>query len=206
PGPILIAIHFSVLLRLLLEGGPKKMKRGFQFLLIHLVMLVAMVGWVSAQQNSDSSASADNPLVKLLQSKGIITEQEALMVNSASSRTESDERLARLLLSKGLISREEYDQTIIASTADAAGKPRAVPASLNAADAVTAGSATETAAQPANASIAKSTSKPGDGSAKGSSQGQPQSEGLMTTLSKVRSRSTATSCLTPTGWIAALTR
>src|SRR5262249_59643338 len=110
------------------------MKRGFQFLLIHLVMLVAMVGWVSAQQNSDSSASADNPLVKLLQSKGIITEQEALMVNSASSRTESDERLARLLLSKGLISREEYDQTIIASTADAAGKPRAVPASLNAAD------------------------------------------------------------------------
>src|SRR5262249_8014063 len=161
------------------------MKRGFQFLLIHLVMLVAMVGWVSAQQNSDSSASADNPLVKLLQSKGIITEQEALMVNSASSRTESDERLARLLLSKGLISREEYDQTIIASTADAAGKPRAVPASLNAADAVTAGSATETAAQPANASIAKSTSKPGDGSAKGSSQGQPQSEGLMTTLSKV---------------------
>src|SRR5262249_9821707 len=139
------------------------------------LLLVAWVGVAAAQQTANSSATAQpnvdastpssnpavsNPLVKLLQSKGIINEQEALPVTSAASRAESDELLARLLLSKGVITRDEYEQTLAASTADSAARPRPVPASLNAADSVTGAQPAEKAS-PATPAIASSPSKPG---------------------------------------------
>src|SRR5436190_22094413 len=51
-----------------------------------------------------------NPLLRLLQSKGIITEQEAAMVSEASSAAQAERRLSELLRAKGVISREEFEQ------------------------------------------------------------------------------------------------
>lgn len=73
-----------------------------------------------AAQQADHQA-APNPLVQLLQSKGILTAEEAASVGTASTPGEANERLAHLLLNKGLISQEEYNATASASTVPVAG-------------------------------------------------------------------------------------
>src|SRR5215813_5180124 len=78
-----------------------------QFVL--LFILVVSATQVFAQQDS---GSVKTPLIRLLQSKGIITEQEAATVSEASSPAEAEHRLAELLLSKGMITRQEYDQAL----------------------------------------------------------------------------------------------
>ena len=82
---------------------------------------------VFAQQDSESLKT---PLIRLLQSKGIITEQEAAMVSEASSPAEAEHRLAELLLSKGMITRQEYDQALASAAVATAGSssPRAITA------------------------------------------------------------------------------
>jgi hypothetical protein len=84
-----------------------------------LAAAAAIVVPVAAQQAQNQPAP--NPLVQLLQSKGILTAEEAATVRSASSAGEANERLAHLLLSKGLISQEEYNSTAAASAVPAAG-------------------------------------------------------------------------------------
>jgi hypothetical protein len=86
-----------------------------------------------AQQQDDRKPAA-NSLVRLLQSKGILTDEEAAMVTQAASTSESNQRLAKLLLSKGVISQEDYEQTVGAAVVPAATQgstgARLVPAVL----------------------------------------------------------------------------
>ncbi len=95
--------------------------------LVWLVVLAsAVVLAVPAMaQQQDNHQATNNPLVQLLQSKGILTADEAAMVNQASSPGEANQRLAQLLLSKGLITQEDYKKTLGASeepaAADASG-------------------------------------------------------------------------------------
>jgi hypothetical protein len=88
------------------------MNRLIRFTLVTLAT-VALAIPVAAQQ-ADHPA-APNPLVQLLQSKGILTAEEAANIGTASTPGEANERLAHLLLNKGLISQEEYNATAAAS-------------------------------------------------------------------------------------------
>jgi hypothetical protein len=95
-------------------------------LLCLVILILAVVLAVPAlAQQQDNHQATTNPLVKLLQSKGILTADEAAMVNQASSPGEANQRLAQLLLSKGLITQEDYKKTFGASeqpvVADASG-------------------------------------------------------------------------------------
>ncbi len=85
--------------------------------LVHLLVLAVFAFTVVATaQQQDSSTAAGNPLVRLLQSKGVLTEQEAATINQAGSAAEQQQALSKLLVSKGIISQDEYKQTA-ASTA-----------------------------------------------------------------------------------------
>src|SRR5229473_1686774 len=64
-----------------------------------------------AQQLTDGQ-SAVNPLVRILQAKGILTAEEAAQISQASSASDADRGLAKLLLMKGVISQADYDQTV----------------------------------------------------------------------------------------------
>jgi hypothetical protein len=102
-------------------------------LLLVLVGAFALASPVLAQSTNDTKPTA-SPLVRLLQSKGILTDAEVAMVSQASSANEADARLAKLLLSKGLISQDDYNQTVGASmqevAADSSSGARMVPAVL----------------------------------------------------------------------------
>ena len=84
------------------------------FCLVVLFSAVVLAIPVLAQQQDNHQATT-SPLVQLLQSKGILTAEEAAMVNQASSPNEANQRLAQLLLSKGLITQEDYKKTFGAS-------------------------------------------------------------------------------------------
>src|SRR5467141_2970455 len=64
-----------------------------------------------AQQLADGQ-SAVNPLVRVLQAKGILTAEEVAQISQASSASDADRRLAKLLLLKGVISQADYEQTV----------------------------------------------------------------------------------------------
>jgi hypothetical protein len=64
----------------------------------------------AAAQGQDKQATP--PLVQLLQSKGILSSDEAAQLSAAGSADEANARLANLLVAKGLISREDYDHTV----------------------------------------------------------------------------------------------
>src|SRR5246127_5029593 len=79
---------------------------------------------VMAQQQ-ESHPSTPNPLLQLLQSKGILSAEEVSSINRASSPDDANARLARLLVSKGLISDQEYQHTIGEPAAPASPAPAA---------------------------------------------------------------------------------
>ena len=81
--------------------------------LLILALLTVLTSPLFAQQSRGPGDSA-NPLIGLLQSKGIITEQEAAQLNQAASPNERQQRLVKLLIAKGVINQAEYDQTISA--------------------------------------------------------------------------------------------
>src|SRR2546427_10341436 len=78
------------------------MKKLFQLTMI-LFTIAALSHQAFAQEQKPNSEK--DPLVRLLQSKGIITEQEAAMISEASSPAQAERRLAELLVSKGVITR-----------------------------------------------------------------------------------------------------
>ena len=98
------------------------MKKLFQLTIVSLAFLA--LATLSLAQQPESSKS---PLVRLLQSKGIITEQEAAMVSSAATPAQAEQRLADLLLAKGVISRQEYDDTLLALGAGPTPSDESVP-------------------------------------------------------------------------------
>jgi len=102
------------------------------FLAVCSFTTIAWCESVFAQQQADTKPAA-NPLVRVLQAKGILTPEEVAQISQASSAGDADRRLANLLLMKGVISQADYDQTVgapammNASTA-AASSPTAVAA------------------------------------------------------------------------------
>lgn len=91
------------------------MKTLLQILIALVLSLGVATGAFAQTKNSDNK---EDPLVRLLQSKGIISEQEAAMVSSAPSPISGERRLMEILLSRGLITRQEYDETLLALGAD----------------------------------------------------------------------------------------
>ncbi|HVH69740.1 MAG TPA: hypothetical protein VNB49_01360, partial [Candidatus Dormibacteraeota bacterium] len=63
-----------------------------------------------AQQQPVSKPAA-NPLVRLLQDKGILTEEEAVQIGRASSSADAEKQLAKLLVRKGIITQADYEHT-----------------------------------------------------------------------------------------------
>ena len=108
-------------------------KAVFTFLVFALVACV-LVFPAFAQQQSDPKV-ATNPLVQLLQNKGILTPEEAALVTQASSPAESNQLLAKVLLRKGLITEEEFNQTVAGSVtpmvAQGSSDARMIPAVLH---------------------------------------------------------------------------
>jgi hypothetical protein len=86
------------------------MKRAMQLLLV-LLSIFTLASVVLAQQQNETK-SAPDALLRLLQSKGVLSEEEANSVSHASSPTDYQQRLAKMLLGKGVITQEEYDKTI----------------------------------------------------------------------------------------------
>ncbi len=109
-----------------------KASRVVVYLVVCLFTILAWSHRGFAQQQSDLKPAA-NPLVRVLQAKGILTADEVAQLSQASSSSDADQRLARLLLMKGVISQADYDQTVgvpgmmnVSSTA--ASGPTVVPA------------------------------------------------------------------------------
>jgi hypothetical protein len=98
-----------------------------------LFVAFSFSGLALAQQQDDSKPAL-NPLVRVLQSKGILTAEEVAQISQAPSASLADQRLAQLLLSKGVISQADYDQTVGASVVlvsqPSASSARVVPAVL----------------------------------------------------------------------------
>jgi hypothetical protein len=78
--------------------------------LLTVLLAVGLVTPVWAQQQDHQAATP--PLVQLLQSKGILSPDEAAQLSQASSADEANARLAQLLVAKGLISQEDYSRTV----------------------------------------------------------------------------------------------
>ena len=83
-------------------------------LVLTTVLAFGLVSLAAAQQQDQPSA-APNPLVQLLQNKGVLTVQEAAAINQASTPAEQQNRLTQLLYSKGIITQDEYKTTAAAA-------------------------------------------------------------------------------------------
>lgn len=119
--------------------------------IVLVVLAVAALALPIAAQQADNQ-SASNPLVQLLQSKGILSADEAANVKSASTTAEANERLARLLWSKGLISQAEYNTTVAAAAVSAANTGTSGARMVNAAAPLSPSSAAPAAAPAAEPS------------------------------------------------------
>jgi hypothetical protein len=85
----------------------------FRVLMFLLVCSLVTVAWSQsalAQQRTGDMPAA-NPLVRLLQVKGILTEEEVKRINQARSPADADQQLAKLLVTKGVITQADYDRT-----------------------------------------------------------------------------------------------
>src|SRR5947208_6806539 len=78
---------------------------------VGLLLTLALCDCSWAQQSTDNKPAV-NPLVRVLQAKGILTAEEAAQISQASSASDADGRLAKLLLMKGVISQADYDLTV----------------------------------------------------------------------------------------------
>jgi hypothetical protein len=87
------------------------------YFLVAMVVAAGLVSPAFAQQQADHQTAP--PLIQLLQSKGILTADEAAQVGQAGTADEMNERLGRLLVQKGLISPEDYSRTVAASVVPA---------------------------------------------------------------------------------------
>jgi hypothetical protein len=84
----------------------------------------------AAAQMQAAPKPAPDGLVKLLESKGILTDAEAAIISDTALQPQTKQVLAEMLLSKHLITEKEYDQTIDAcSSTDAQATPSADPGS-----------------------------------------------------------------------------
>src|SRR6202171_4467285 len=97
---------------LLSHRGVFEMKgKPFRVVVLCLLTTLVLCHRSMAQQPGDNK-SAVNPLVRVLQAKGILTAEEVAQISQASSTSDADWRLAKLLLMKGVISQADYDLTV----------------------------------------------------------------------------------------------
>ncbi len=87
-------------------------------LVLAAVLVFGLVSLAAAQQQ-DQTKATPNPHVQLLQSKGVLTAQEATAINQAATPAEQQSRLTQLLYSKGLITQDEYKATAAAEASRA---------------------------------------------------------------------------------------
>ncbi|HET7114345.1 MAG TPA: hypothetical protein VFI57_11920, partial [Pyrinomonadaceae bacterium] len=73
------------------------------------LILVVIITLGSAVAVFSQSADTTDPLVRVLQSKGILTESEARAITANASTAEQRDRLAALLRDKGVISATEFE-------------------------------------------------------------------------------------------------
>src|SRR5271169_2199047 len=106
------------------------MKRQLSLLLAAL-LACGLVSLAAAQQQDQSSKTAPDPLVQLLQNKGVLTAQEATAINQASTPAEQQSRLTQLLYSKGLITQNEYQTTAAAESRAAESQGTWLPAAAH---------------------------------------------------------------------------
>ena len=92
------------------------------YILVAMVVAAGLVSPAFAQQQADRQATP--PLIQLLQSKGILTAEEAAQVGQAGTADEMNDRLGRLLVQKGLITPEDYSRTVAASVTPASNNSR----------------------------------------------------------------------------------
>ena len=140
------------------------MKRMSRFMVIAVAFVAISIQGFAQQHDTEKSS-----LIRLLQKKGIITEQEAARIIDGAPTEHTDRQLAELLLAKGVISRKEYDQVFAAAGMGSTDPvaPRAAAAAVH---------IPNTSKEP---SLNSSTTVGGTSSA------QAQAEGPMTTVSKV---------------------
>jgi hypothetical protein len=108
----------------------------------------------NTEQTTAANAPTEDPLLRLLVSKGLLTTEEAGVVLSAGTPARQRDRLATLLKDKGLISTAEFD----ALQSGAAVPPATGGNALNV-NAISSGSNGSTARAP-SASIQKSSAAP----------------------------------------------
>jgi len=109
-------------------------EKRFGVVVFLVVCSFATIAWCESvfAQQADTTPAV-NPLVRVLQAKGILTADEVGQLSQASSASDADQRLAKLLLMKGVITQTDYDQSVAttgimnASTA-AASTPTAIRA------------------------------------------------------------------------------
>jgi hypothetical protein len=87
------------------------MRRKPFWVVVCLLVTLALCDRSWAQQPTDNKPAV-NPLVRVLQAKGILTAEEAAQISQESSVSDADWRLAKLLLMKGIISQADYDLTV----------------------------------------------------------------------------------------------
>src|SRR6266404_8131824 len=87
------------------------MRRKPFWVVVCLLVTLVLCDRSWAQQTGENK-SAVNPLVRVLQAKGILTAEEVAQLSQASSAGDADQRLAKLLLIKCVISRADYNQTV----------------------------------------------------------------------------------------------
>ena len=86
-----------------------------RFLLL-LISLAIVFPMARAQSSVDT-----DPLVRVLQAKGVLTEAEARLITANASTAEQRDRLAVLLRDKGLISPAEFEAVRTNASSAAAG-------------------------------------------------------------------------------------
>src|SRR5208337_4266477 len=92
------------------------MKRRLSLVLAAVLAFGLVSLAVAQQQDQSNNKTAPNPLVQLLQSKGVLTAQEATAINQAATPAEQQSRLTQLLYSKGFITQDEYQTTAAAES------------------------------------------------------------------------------------------
>lgn len=75
---------------------------------ICVILLALVVSPAFAQQ--PGNGSAPNPLVQILQSKGILSAADVAIIDHAATRQEADQKLTDILFRRGVISKAEYDR------------------------------------------------------------------------------------------------
>ncbi len=90
----------------------------FRVVMFLLMCSFTTVAWCQSglAQQRTGDTPAVNPLVRLLQMKGILTEGEVAQISQASSPADADQQLAKLLLIKGVITQADYDHTFGVAT------------------------------------------------------------------------------------------